>query len=48
MTSIGKGTAMFVDFDLRHGLTGQLSWGIHGYNMRAAMQFVDGVLEFSN
>lgn len=44
IASVGKGSVLFIDCDLRNALLGHTSWGIHGYSPRAANELLQYVL----
>ncbi len=42
--SIGKGSVLFIDCDLRNALLGHPAWGVHGYSSQAANELLQYVL----
>ena len=42
--SIGKGTVLFIDCDLRNALRGHTAWGVHGYSTQSANELVQYLL----
>jgi len=44
IASVGKGSVLFIDCDLRNALLGRTSWGVHGYSMQAANELLQYVL----
>lgn len=44
VATIGSGSIIFIDCDVRNALTGRSSWGIHGYSTQAAKGILQYVL----
>jgi hypothetical protein len=44
MASIGEGSVLFIDCDLRNALQGRTAWGVHGYSTQSANELVQSVL----